>query len=143
MSSDVVSQVDLLYSVSLYDRNIVCVWGGINDLAQGANATTVYNNIVAYCQARQTVGWEVVVLTLLPYNNDSGIDTSRLAINANIMSNWHTFADAVADVGSANHLGQLADTLNGTYYQSDHIHPTGTGREIIANLVATAITNLL
>src|SRR4030095_11344421 len=77
-----VTRVDSAYS----DNAILTVWLGTNDIAlDGDRATTAYNQLVSYCQARRAVGWRLIVATMLPR---TGTDAARATFNTNIRSNY-------------------------------------------------------
>ena len=123
-------------------KNIVVCWGGINDLANGDDATTVYNNIVTYCQARQVAGWQVVVCTF-PASSalTVGQEVNRQTVNTNIRNNYTTFADALADLAANSHFDEQSDVADATYY-ADETHLKNAGYAIVAGLINTAIGTL-
>ena len=133
------SQIDSLYSGSRA-KNILYVWIGTNDMAAGATNTTVYNNLVTYCQARRAAGWKVIVRTMIPRIAVS--DTVRLAFNSSIRANWPTFADGLDDLGNDPILGQAGVQANTSYYAADQIHLTPAGYGIAATYASAAITKL-
>ncbi len=140
MDTDAVAQVDGLYDVTL-DSNVVVFWAGTNDLSTDSPAT-VYANIVSYCTARRAAGFDVAVCTLLPKGASAPFETDRQTVNANIRTNWATFADALVDIGADPTIGDPGDQNNGTYYQVDAIHLTEAGQAIVAGLVTTALAGL-
>ena len=125
-------------------RSILCFWEITNDLvgnynngSYGVNAQTqAYSNVVNYCQTQRQSGYRVVVFTCLPRSVGGNFETDRLAVNSLIRSNWATFADTLADVGSDAVIGQLSTTSNATYYNADGIHLTDAGYAIVANSYA-------
>lgn len=143
MIADAVGQLDYCYETS-YIKSVLVCWEGTNDLKLGANATTAYNNLVTYCQARQAAGYKVVILTILP-RSDAGtpadFNTSRATVNTNIRNNFATFADVVADVAANTNIGEDGDSENATYYV-DKVHMTAAGYNIVAGIVATAVNML-
>lgn len=141
LAADASAQVDPLVDESLA-QNVVVVWVGTNDLTNGDAAATVYANLVAYCQARQAAGFEVVVLTALPRGASAPFETARQTFNASIRTNWATFADALADVGADSTIGEPGDQNNTTYYSGDAIHMTAAGYAVVAGLVTTALAGL-
>jgi len=123
-----------------WNKNILVVWAGTNDLAASVPAATVYANIVAYCSARRSAGYKVVILTILPRGTFVGaLETARLAVNTNITTNWATFADAVVDVASNEYLDDCTDT---TYFNADKVHLIEAGNAVVAGLVKTAVDAL-
>jgi lysophospholipase L1-like esterase len=134
--------IDLLYDPHQY-KNVVCIWGGTNDLFAGASAATVYGNIVDYGTGRRAVGFQVVVFTITPRNNfDAGMEANRLTINTNIRTNWATFADALVDVAADGRIGDAGDEDNLTYYDADGTHLNDTGYAIVAGLAYAQIAAL-
>lgn len=134
--------------LSLTRTNILVAWEVGNDLFFNGNTTDAYNRIVSYCQARRTAGWKVVVGTALyriygagptPAGDSWTIYNTKIdTVNNNIRSNWSSFADAIADIGGRP---QFSDPTNTTYFW-DGVHPTGTGRGIVASVVSSAILTL-
>ena len=125
-------------------RQIVCLFGGTNDLYFGADASTTYNRIVTYCQARQAAGWKVITFTLLP-RSDGGtpvtFEADRQTVNTSIRNNWTTFADALCDVGGDATIGAPGASTNPTYY-CDGVHLTDAGYAIVAGLANTAVLSI-
>lgn len=143
MIADAATQIDTKYSAA-YDKNIVVLWGGTNDLYYGASAATTYSRFVSYCQARQAAGWKVVALTILPRSNEGtpeSFESDRQTVNTNIRANWATFADALADVAANTTIGDAGDELNTTYY-FDKVHMKDAGYAIVSGIVVTAINGL-
>lgn len=143
MASDAATQIDPLYR-SGFSKNILVCWEGTNALQTLQNPTTVYNDIVSYCQARQAAGWKVVIVTVPP-RTAAGVyanfETDRQTLNTNINTNYATFADARADVGGDATIGGATAPNNTTYY-SDKTHLTSAGYAIAANIIKTAINAL-
>lgn len=142
MVSDGATRVDVIKDTTLFAENVVICQAGTNDLYTAI--TDVYNNIVSYCQARQAAGWKVVVATILPRTEAglrAGFETDRQTVNASIVSNWATFADALSDIGNDATIGQAASPNDTTYY-SDKVHPTAAGNAIIAALHKTALDSI-
>ncbi len=142
MLANAPTNIDPLYN-SRRTKNIVVIWGGINDFIwDSKTAAQVYADTVSYGQARRAAGWKVVVVTTLPTGNASApadYETKRTTLNANILANWNTFADAIADPGADATIGQTSSPNNTSYYQSDKTHLTAVGATIVANLVKAAI----
>ncbi len=87
-------------------KNILVVWAGQADLANGASSDQTFENLMNYCQARSAVGFKVVVVTLLPaapQANDrisSNYEAARQALNSRLRTHWPEFAGALADVAA-------------------------------------------
>lgn len=141
MLADAAAQIDTHY-LSTRPKNIVVCWEGSNDLKLGATRADAQARLVQYCQERQAAGWSVVILTILP-RRQSGLpatfEDDRTAINAYILANYASFADAVADVAA---VAEMADPTNTTYY-ADGVHPTALAyNTLIAPVVAAAVEAL-
>lgn len=129
-------------------RNILIVWEVGNDLFFVGNTTGAYNRIVQYCNDRRAAGWEVVVLTPLyrvygagptPAGDSWTVYNSKIdSVCASMRSNWASFADAICDVNARSEFSDPTDTD----YFIDGVHPNGTGRGIVANMVSTAIQSI-
>jgi hypothetical protein len=99
--------------------NCVVIWGGTNDITNGASPATVYADLVEYVAARHAVGWKVVVPTML---SRVGEDVEKDEYNALILANT-AGADAVVDF-SHTPIGIDGGYSNLTYFNADQIHPT-------------------
>ncbi len=131
--------------------NILIFWLGTNDL-NGASgpmrtATQVYNDAVAYAQARHTAGWnKVVMLTAM----DRGSVGTFATFNTMLKANTTDF-DAVLDVASDSRLTWLAGYGGNTtalsapdysYFFSDNTHLTNEGYKIISSYVDNYIESV-
>ena len=138
--------VDALYS-GYYSANILVVMGGTNDIATagGASAATLITSIGDYCTDRQSAGWLVVISTILP-RSDAGAggthDTKRGTVNASIVTNYATYADALADLAANTAIGQIGDETSKDYY-SDLLHLNRNGWEVVAGIWVPLIEALL
>lgn len=145
MISLAAKNIDPLYAASR-SKNVVVMWEGGNDLLQGASAEEAYANIVKFCQGRRSVGFEVVVLTLLPRTSyvreGTDFEADRDVINMSIRRNLASFADALADVGADPTIGIAGAQANSEYYQPDGTHLVRKGYSIVADIVKAAIVAL-
>lgn len=145
MAADAAAQIDILYSAG-NAQNILVAWEVTNDLFFGASAATAYANIVSYCQARQAVGFQVVVLTVLPRSNvgtPGSFEADRQTVNTSIRANWSTFADALADVAADTRIGDSGDEINVAYYDGSLVHLGNEGYGVVADITAAAIFGLM
>lgn len=145
MLTTALTLVDPLYKPG--QVNVCLYWEGENDLYFGADAGTAFDHLRAYGQARQRVGFTVVLLTLLP-RGDLGVpvtyEADRAAVNALLRANWPTFADALVDVAADPIMGDPAQDAAGVYIsQIDHVHLTDAGSLRVAQLVAEVLRPLL
>jgi lysophospholipase L1-like esterase len=145
MLSDVVAQVDPMYSAS--KLNVVLVGGGTNDLYISGGTITVdalYANYVAYHTARRAVGFKTIAITLLPrteVGTPANFEDKRQDFNTRVRANWATFADALMDVGADATIGAPAASDNTTYF-ADKTHPTNAGYAVIARYARAALATL-
>jgi hypothetical protein len=136
--------IDPQLNKAKFRHNIVVFWEISNHLSLGAvDATTAYNAAADYCRARRAAGWKVVILTVLPRQNDGNFETRRQAVNASIRANWTGFADALADVGSDSVIAANAACTLDTNYYPDQIHLTRRGQEIVSEYIYRAIAGLI
>lgn len=136
--------VDIAENLNAY-KNIIHVWEGSNELYFNATAITTYNNIVTYCKRRRAAGFQVIVGTLTPRIftlTPVTQEADRLAVNANIRSNWRSFADGISDMGADPIVGNYDYCLNTAYF-ADGVHYTAAGYTIVADIVSKAIRKLV
>lgn len=149
MVANAPTTVDVLYN-RVSGKQIVFIWGGTNDMAiGGANSTTIYNAIKAYATARKGVGWQVVILSMLPRQTSPSWETTRQAVNTSLRADFTTptadpniwtgggYGDVLIDVGSDATIGAPGAQMNTTYYP-DQIHLTNAGYAIVGAYAKTA-----
>lgn len=126
-------------------KNIVVYWDGTNDLYGGANATTTYNNLVTYLNARKAKGETLIVLTCLPRSGGGtpgGFEAERQSYNTLIRNDGTGVGYTVVDVAADSRIGDAGDSDDTTYY-GDKVHMTDAGYAIVAGMVKTALQGLL
>ncbi len=138
MTADGVAQVDALYAAG-HDCNICVPWEVRNDfVGNSLTPAQAVANYWTYCDARQSAGWEVVAVTVLP---SDGVASADLAtINAAIRADYASHADVLADVAAD---ARLADNSNADYFISDTTHLSNAGLVAVAETVAAAMASLL
>jgi lysophospholipase L1-like esterase len=127
------------FDSSLVD-NIIFINAGTNDFTQSISVATAYANLVAWCTDAQAAGFKVIVSTLMPNSNGTlpgTYETSRLAYNSSIRSNWATFADALIDLANDTPL----QTNPGTLYV-DGTHLSAAGHEHVRDLLQPIILSI-
>lgn len=130
------TRVDRFYNPSR-TKNVVVVWEATNHIQiGGATAQQAHDSLQTYVQARQAVGWKVVVLNVLPRASDN--DTTRASVNTLINANTMGY-NALSNVAANSSIGDNGDETDTTYYQSDQVHLTATGAGVVSGLTATAI----
>lgn len=126
--------------IGAHAKDICVTWGGTNDISAGDSATTVYNNIVALCTAQRAAGYKVVVCTIIARGTfGAGQNTIKATVNANIVANWATFADALCNLAADARLSNSSDA---TYYNADTVHLTTTGYAVVSALVVPVVQAL-
>ena len=144
MIVDATTQIDIPTNKN-EGYNIVFCWEGINDLYHRATAQQCFDNIKNYCLARKAYGFKVIVGTLTPRTNSGtplDYESKRLIVNDLLRANYNVFADRLVDIGGDPIMGATGASKNATYYV-DLVHFTTAGYQIMANLLATAVNNLL
>lgn len=147
MSNDATTTVDTQFALSA-TKCVSVAWEGIIGLRLQTPVEVVYAHLVDYCRGRRMVGWQVLVLTVLPSSGTGtpvGFEAARLSLNTLIRTNWATFADGLVDVTTDARIGDPGDELDTTYYLDEaglHVHLTTAGYAIIAEAVQAAIAAL-
>jgi lysophospholipase L1-like esterase len=117
--------------------------GGLGSVAAYASA------VASMAQARRTAGYDLIGLcTILPRTDAAGpmIDSNRVAYNTLLTdSSWRSSngIDYVIDLAGETTMGNIANTTNATYYNSDNIHPTDTGSALLATNQVTPVINTI
>lgn len=135
MASDASTRIDTQLGTG---RNILVLWGGVNDAAAGATAQTIYDRIESYCLDRRAAGWDKIIIC-------TEIDAQSAALNA---VNWHStiypalnilltagyadFADYLVPLGADS---RLQDALDTTYFDADALHPNATGQAVVQSII--------
>lgn len=138
------TNVDPLRDV-VRSKNVLVVWGGTNDISlAAATGLDVYNSLVTYCTAAKAAGWDkIVVLTCLPREAVANVETQRLDFNSRVRAAVSPAWDYIADVGADSTIGVAGAQDNTTYYQTDKIHMTGVGYDIVAGYVKAALVQAI
>jgi len=122
-------------------NNVLFILIGANNLGSG-NAVSFVASLKTYCQARQAVGWKVVIATILP-RTLAGFNVDRNVANSLIVAD-PSFYDGLARFDLDAAMGCDACAANTTYYP-DGTHPSAAGHAIlgpIANAAIYAVLNL-
>lgn len=128
-----------------YQRNVLIVLIGRNDVTAGDNSATVYGNLVSYVQGRVSAGWEVWVGTCIA--TSSTLQGTINALNQRIRGTVGSgiIADAgasrVLDYGALPEFDEASDSSNPTYYQGDSTHPTAAGMALLANVARNQLVS--
>lgn len=117
-------------------NNHLVVFAGTNDVGTGRTGLQAYNDLVTYCSAAYTAGFNTItVCTAIKRENlTAGQETERLDFNSRVMADANTNWDATVD------LAALAWDY-ATHYQGttpNRVHPNAAGRTLISNAFIAA-----
>lgn len=168
MASAASSSEDLGFDATK-EANILIAWEITNDLANTdlsattttAAANAAYADIAAYYTARKAAhpSLKVIATTCLPRNSNltgtnmtpADFETMRLSVNSQLVTNWQTYADALADVGgdatlgawSTSKVGMVKITAGGTGYSNSFAVTFTGGAGSGATGTATAVGGVI
>jgi lysophospholipase L1-like esterase len=164
MIADAATQIDPQID-NTKDKNIIIVWEGRNDLVvNSATVQVAYENLRDYCQARQSAGWEVIILTLLPswtavYKGDNTVtgynllDSERIQVNTLLKNNQAIYSNYLVDVAAISGISNLGNNESLNYVFNTNTRPTTSvnglfddGTHMTDNgyfLIADAVNNVL
>jgi lysophospholipase L1-like esterase len=125
---------------------VVVVWAGVNDIAvHKKSASTVFDNLVNYCQSRRMAGWKVIICTEVSMKGTGTFgrcDQTRMRLNDRIRQEWKGFSDGLADLGGKPVIGAESAYLD-TRYFCDGIHLTNLGTDAVAEVINQSINDLI
>lgn len=129
--TEALTEVDPHYDASL-PRNIVIMYGGVNDLALPRTDVQIESSIRSWSRGRKTVGWTVILCTLMGNGLNAQAQTYRTAINTWLRNNYNGVcqADYLIDFAANAHLGSWEV---GAYFE-DWAHPTAVGSELMCDV---------
>jgi lysophospholipase L1-like esterase len=124
--------VDPLYDESL-QQNWLFVFGGPNDIANGASAVGTYGRLTNYVAARKANhSWNVVVSTIQARNSTT-LNESNAVFNACIRTypgGWDGYVDPGLNSPVETRLNNYADT---NYFSPDGLHLNNAGYGVLAD----------
>ncbi len=125
-------------------RNVISVFGGTNDLQNGADEKEVLSQIRQYAAAARKTGFKVIVATVIPRGSfNPKMEAFRAAANAQLRTRWKEFADGFADIAANPMFADPGAITNGNVYAEDGIHLTDFGYQIVASEMAVEVSRLL
>jgi len=125
--------------------SVALVFLGTNDfLSSWQTPTGLIPNLAGEVQTLKVAGCRVFVGTMLSRSGMDGggasYDADKDAYDSLILTNAKAFgADGVIDFAANPLLGADGATSNATYFQSDAIHPTEAGQQLLANAASNAL----
>lgn len=126
------------------DNRIVFLAYGTNDFNVGLRTEAqLYANLQTQCGNIRASGGTVIVATVLPATGfDATREARRVAYNANVRTNWASFADGLADFAADSVMGAANAEDDATLYP-DGLHPSRLGMSYLAEVASSAISALL
>jgi len=116
---------------------IAVVFAGTNDMSSGFTAATTFGALASEIQTLKQAGCKVFVGTMI---SRAGQDAAKNSYDALILGQAKQVgADGVVDFAANPLLGADGANAGGTYFNTDHIHPTQAGQQLLAN----ALSNVL
>ncbi len=121
------------------------VFAGTNDfLSSAQTASSVMANLGGEIQTLKTAGCRVFVGTMLSRTGNDGAgaayDSVKDAYDALILTSAKSYgADAVIDFAANPLLGADGANGNATNFQSDGIHPTQAGQQLLADAASNTL----
>jgi lysophospholipase L1-like esterase len=125
--------------------SVALVFLGTNDfLSSWQTPTGLIPNLAGEVQTLKVAGCRVFVGTMLSRSGTDGAggsyDADKDAYDSLILTSAKAFgADGVIDFAANPLLGADGATSNATYFQSDEIHPTEVGQQLLANAASNAL----
>lgn len=122
-------------------QNVAVLEGCENDILAHTSAATIYANYTTWCNERHTAGYATVLSTPVP--TFSGTDTVAAGIfsdiNAMLISNTSSIADAVVNLTTVPQVTGSDANLSATYFAADHVHLLDAAYQLITPLFVDAI----
>ncbi|WP_158942067.1 SGNH/GDSL hydrolase family protein [Granulicella sp. S190] len=125
--------------------SVAIVFLGTNDLLNPLqSAASLAPNLAGEVQTLKSAGCRVFVGTMLSRSGNDGAggsyDAAKDAYDSLILTNGKAYgADGVIDFAANPLLGADGATSNTTYFQSDAIHPTQAGQQLLANAASNTL----
>lgn len=147
MDTDKATQIAPFYASGIA-KNIVVLWGGTNDMAQGVGnqtAATALSRLYALGDYYLSAGWQVVLLDCLPRSDaaaGAGFAAKRTTFNADFATNAAAHCTVPVRVSQISGIGADGDSDVTTNYDGDKVHLNATGHGLIAAAVETALGTL-
>lgn len=136
MASALINDPAKLASVKGAGKNIIVLLGGVNDIAGGATAATVWTRLKTYIAAAKAEGWQVVICSppACPGRPEAERD-EILALRTLIAAEWDSEL-----VGAAAYVDLYPLSL---VRQGDGVHFTSSDCQTVANEIGPAVDLLL
>ncbi len=125
--------------------SIAIAFAGTNDFNNyGASAATAFSSLTGWIQTMKQAGCRVFVGTMISRTgndfNSIAMDTDKNNYDALILQQAKSAgADGVIDFAANPLLGANGAYSNATWFQSDGIHPTQAGQQLLANAASNVL----
>lgn len=125
--------------------NIILFQEGGNDLYFNGDVTSAFDNIKTYCLNARTVGYKIIISTLIHRDQTTSFGDTPTEYNDKIDS---LNADLIADSSFYDgiirpDLESIFNTYTSGGYDADKVHPNQTGQNLYAALYAAAMQILI
>lgn len=125
------------------DAEYTIIMGGINDVAQDANYTTITANLQSMYTAADIAGITVVAVTPTPFKGNASWTTTRQAVLDSVVQ-WildtPSGVDYVIDAYSSFEDPSHADSLLPAYNSGDNLHYSTAGYQALGTLIYNGVT---
>lgn len=120
-------------------RTTAVVYGGINEGYLGLSVAQAIAGIQGYVSTMTAAGCQVGVVTMISCCNGSpALDSFKDSLNPLIRQGAGTGGYFLIDSDDPN-LQCDGCSSSGTYFNSDHIHPTNAGQTLLAALISNGV----
>lgn len=126
------------YYSAARSQNVIVLWAGTNDLANGQATATIKANLASYIAQAHATGFQVVIMTILPSGaHDATERERRVEINEWITAG-SSGADVVVDPCELPQFDAQGDVADTTYF-SDGTHITAAAYALITPLIVDGV----
>ena len=120
--------------------NIVVIWGGTNDIADGVSVLQTYSYLREFCQYERRLGFRVFVMTMI---SRTGLEKQKNQFNDLIRNDWKKFSDGIIDVAANASIGADGACSDKAYFNEDGIHLNDAGYAVVCLIAQNALNNFI
>lgn len=144
--NDALKQFDYINYTDIYS----ILFFGANDMIAGS-AENFEATLTSICAALRAAGAKVIIIPVLNRKDSfssPAFNQRRNQFNSSILANYATIADTVIDISGHPEMWGDDAPDNSTYFNAldsdglSKVHPTDAGAQIIADVLAEALTTL-
>jgi lysophospholipase L1-like esterase len=133
------------------ERNILFVWGGVNDITAGISAARIIASLDRHLRAAYEDGWDIYMLPITPVAPTSaGLSYKYSAGQLQTINDVNTYLSEYAGAVFGRYIDlykigdtypKFLDATSGDYYVAgDGLHHNDAGRGLIADYIASMVT---